>query len=146
MREIIQLSRDVDLEIDYLEEFKRTKKVPQNLFYTSEGAVSFYTYRGEDIQEIRWQDEFDFFKRQNFWNTSQRIAFVSLGCGNAAAEKMFLHTAYDYGIPIHYFGVDSSSSMLDLAIENLQAESFPATFILADFMTTSFPGHPGKTS
>lgn len=138
MREIIQLSRDVDLEIDYLEEFKRTKKVPQNLFYTSEGAVSFYTYRGEDIHEIRWQDEFDFYKHQNFWLKSQRKAFVSLGCGNAAAEKMFLHTAFEEGMPIHYFGVDSSSSMLELAMDNLQAESFPATFILADFMTADF--------
>jgi SAM-dependent methyltransferase len=138
MHEIIRFSREVDLEIDYLEEFQRTKKVPQNLFYTSEGALSFYTYRHSDIQQIRWQDELDFFQRQDFWSDSTRTAFVSLGCGNAEAEKMFLHTAYEKGVPIDYFGIDSSESMLHLAIDNVQSESFPSTFILADFTIPGF--------
>jgi len=136
--EIVVLSGQADLEIDYLEEFKRTKKVPNNLFYTSEGAVSFYTYRGEDIDQIRWQDEFNFFQNQDFWNQTSHLAFVSLGCGNAGAEKMFLHTAHQQGMPIDYIGVDSSDSMLDLAIDNLKDEPFNTTFILADFTTAEF--------
>ena len=138
MHEIVRLSREADLEVDYLEEFQRTKKVPQNLFYTSEGAISFYTYRGEDIDQIRWQDEFEFFQRQEFWSQSSRIAFVSLGCGNAQAEKLFLDKAYAASIPIDYFGIDSSDAMLQLAIDNLKTEPYSSTFFLADFTTEDF--------
>lgn len=138
MHKFIKLSRDADLEVDYLEQFKSTKKVPQNLFYTSEGALSFYTYRSEDIHQIRWQDELDFFQRQKFWKKSKRIAFISLGCGNAEAEKMFLHAAHRQDMHVDYFGVDSSIEMLNLAEKNLHNEDFDATFILADFTTADF--------
>ena len=138
MPDIITLVHEVDLEIDYLAEFRRTKKVPQNLFYTSEGAVSFYNYRAEDIEQIRWQDEFYFFQRQEFWSPASQIAFVSLGCGNAQAEEMFLHNAYEAGISIDYFGIDSSASMLNLAKENLVTESYACSYILADFTTPEF--------
>jgi SAM-dependent methyltransferase len=138
MPEIISLSREADLEIDYFTEFQRTKKVPNNLFYTSEGAISFYTYRGEDLHQIRWQDEYEFFQRQDFWVPHKSTSFVSLGCGNAEAEKMFLHTAFEQGKSIDYFGIDSSSSMLNLALDNFQNEIFTSTFILADFTTSNF--------
>jgi SAM-dependent methyltransferase len=133
MQDIIKLSREVDLEVDYLEQFKRTKKVPNNLFYTSEGAESFYTYRGEDLHQISWKDEFEFFQRQEFWSNDASIAFLSLGCGNAEAEKKFLQTTHNICKSIDYYGIDSSSSMLDLAMDNLKYTTFKSTFILADF-------------
>ncbi|MBN2389953.1 MAG: L-histidine N(alpha)-methyltransferase [Anaerolineae bacterium] len=138
MDEIIVLTEGPDLEIDYLADFQQHKKVRQNLFYTTEGAETFYTYRGEELQEIHSDDECAFFARQPLWSEDRRIAFVSLGCGNAGPEKPLLHTAHAAGYPVAYFGVDSSRAMLDLAQRNLTAEPVPQTFVLADFTRSDF--------
>ncbi|MFN2111099.1 MAG: L-histidine N(alpha)-methyltransferase [Anaerolineae bacterium] len=138
MDEIIELTEGLDLEIDYLADFKQHKKVRQNLFYTTEGAETFYTYRGEELQEIRSDDEYQFFAKQPFLSLEQRVAFVSLGCGNAGPEKLLLHTTYTAGHPVAYFGVDSSRAMLELAQRNLADEPFPQTFVLADFIRPDF--------
>jgi len=138
MTNVIVVSPDRDLEIDYLTEFQRTKKVEQNLFYTTEGAETFYTYRDADLEQIKWEDEYAFLARQYFWRMDKNITFVSLGCGNAGPEKMLLHHAHAEGYHITYFGVDSSSSMLQLADANLAQESFDRNFVLADFSTAPF--------
>ena len=138
MDEIIVLAEAPDLEIDYLADFQQHKKVRQNLFYTTEGAETFYTYRGAELAEMCSDDECGFFARQPFWAADQHIAFVSLGCGNAGPEKPLLHTAYAVGYTVAYFGVDSSRVMLRLAQQNLADEDFPKTFALADFVRPDF--------
>ncbi|MGC9393241.1 MAG: class I SAM-dependent methyltransferase [Anaerolineae bacterium] len=138
MDEIIVLTEGSDLEIDYLADFQQHKKVRQNLFYTLEGAETFYTYRGEELQEIRSDDEYAFFARQPFWTAARHLAFASLGCGNAGPEKPLLHAAYAEGRAVTYFGVDSSRAMLDLAQQNLADELFPRKFVLADFVRPDF--------
>lgn len=138
MGQPIVVSPEYDLEIDYLAEFQRTRKVRQNLFYLTEGAESFYAYRSEDLEQIKWQDEYAFFARQSFWRREKLLAFVSLGCGNARAEKMLLHQACQEAYPIIYVGVDSSRAMLGLAERTLADEAFERTFLLADFSTAAF--------
>ncbi len=138
MSDIVTLGEVADFEIDYLADFQKFKKVRQNLFYTTEGAETFYTYRGEELQEIRSADEYAFFVRQVFGTAARQIAFVSLGCGNAGPEKQFLHIACAEGHPLSYFGIDSSRAMLELAQRNLSAEHFPRTFVLADFTRPDF--------
>jgi hypothetical protein len=127
-----------NLEQGYLQRFQESKTVCQNLFYTANGASSFYSYRQVDLQEINWEDEYRFFLRQPFWSPDHNLAFVSLGCGNAAAEKPLLHHSYAAGYQVAYFGVDSSRAMLELAVENLADEDFARTFILADFTLPDF--------
>lgn len=126
------------LEQSYLQAFRQSKKVCQNLFYTADGASSFYTYRQEDLRQINWKDEYRFFLRQSFWTPDRDIAFVSLGCGNAAAEKPLLHQSHAAGYRLAYYGVDSSRTMLKLAVENLAEEDVARTFILADFTLADF--------
>jgi uncharacterized SAM-dependent methyltransferase len=138
MDEIIVLAEAPDLEIDYLADFQQHKKVRQNLFYTTEGAETFYTYRGAELQEICSDDECAFFARQAFWTADRRIAFASLGCGNAGPEKPLLRITHNAGVPVAYFGVDSSRTMLWLAQRNLAGEHFPKKFILADFIRPDF--------
>lgn len=138
MEDIVVLAEAPDLEFDYLSDFQQHKKVRQNLFYTTEGAETFYTYRGEELQEIRSDDEYTFFTRQPFWATARHIAFVSLGCGNAGPEKPLLRIAHAEGAPIAYWAVDSSQQMLTLAQHNLADEYFPRTFVLADFVRPDF--------
>jgi uncharacterized SAM-dependent methyltransferase len=135
---IIELVNGGVLEIDYLADLQKHKKVRQNLFYMTGGAASFYTYRDADFHEIRWADEVAFFKRQPFWTKDKRVAFVSLGCGNAGAEKMLLRTLHAEGYHVAYLGVDSSRAMLELAQANLAGETFARTFLLADFSRADF--------
>lgn len=126
------------LEMQYLTDFQRQRLVRQNLFYTESGAESFYRYRNPDFDEIRWQDEVDFFRRQAFWTPEARVGFVSLGCGNAAAERRLLRQMHALGAPWMYYGADSSRRMLELAEANLATEGFPATLLLADFTQPAF--------
>ena len=138
MHDIIEFVNNDTLEIDYLADLQQHKKVRQNLFYTTDGAASFYTYRDTDLHEIRWEDEVAFFKKQPFWTKDKRVAFVSLGCGNAGAEKMLLRTLHAEGYHVAYFGVDSSRAMLELAQANLAGEAFERAFLLADFSRADF--------
>jgi len=135
---IIEFVDDDVLVIDALADLVEHKKVRQNLFYTTEGAETFYTYRGTDLKEIRWEDEVAFFKQQSFWTKDKRIAFISMGCGNAGAEKMLLRTLHAEGYLVDYFGVDASRAMLELARDNLADEAFERSFILADFTAPDF--------
>ncbi len=137
MKNIIVMSPEQALEKDYLAEFRRTKVVPQNLFYTAQGAESFYTYRQSDLRKICWQDEVEFFAEQPFVTPERPLAFISLGCGNAGAEKMLLRAlATSYAVA--YFGVDSSRAMLKLAQVTLADETFARHYILADFTHEQF--------
>jgi len=138
MDEIIVLAEAPDLEFDYLADFQQHKKVRQNLFYTTEGAETFYTYRGAELAEMCSDDECAFFARQPFWASDLRIAFVSLGCGNAGPEKSLLNTAHAAVHSVAYFGVDSSRTMLGLAQKNLAGEHFPKKFVLADILRPDF--------
>ena len=138
MGEMVVFCDPETLQSDYLAEFLTKRRVPQNLFYQLDGASTFYTYRNTDLAQIAWQDEFDFFRRQPFWSRDRAYAFVSLGCGNAGAEKMLLRRMHDEGYEIAYVGVDSSESMLGLATDNLENEGFAQTYVLADFARRDF--------
>lgn len=127
------------LQGDYLAEFLATKRVPQNLFYLLNGATSFYTYRTEELHKIGTEDEARFFRQQPFWSPEGSLAFVSLGCGNAGAEKPLLQHLHAAGWNVRYVGVDSSGAMLDLAADNLADAGFAQTYVLADFGLSGFP-------
>jgi hypothetical protein len=127
------------LEGDYLTEFLATKRVPQNLFYLLNGATSFYSYRSAELAQIGSHDELRFLRHQPFWSPACRMAFVSLGCGNAGPEKPLLQQMHAEQCNVRYVGVDSSESMLDLAAANLADSGFSQTFVLADFGLPDFP-------
>ena len=127
------------LQGDYLAEFLAEKRVPQNLFYLLNGASSFYSYRSDELAQIGSHDELLFFRQQPFWSPACRLGFVSLGCGNAGAEKPLLQQMHAEGCGIRYVGVDSSEAMLELAADNLADSDFPQTFALADFELPEFP-------
>lgn len=139
MRERLVFCDSSTLETNYLSEFIAQGCVPQNLFYLLNGANVFYSYRNGDVAQIAWEDEYRFFKTQDFWRRDRRIAFISLGCGNAGPEKMLLRQMLADGHDLHYVGVDSSESMLELAAENLSEDAYRQSFVLADFSDPAFP-------
>ncbi len=140
MRERLVFCDYDTLETNYLREFISQGCVPQNLFYLLNGATAFYSYRDDDLAQIAWEDEYRFFKHQDFWRKDRRIGFISLGCGNAGPEKMLLRKMQADGYELHYVGVDSSESMLELAAENLSEDTYRQSFVLADFSDPAFAG------
>ncbi len=140
MRERLVFCDYDTLETNYLREFISQGRVPQILFYLLNGATAFYSYRNGDLAQIAWEDEYRFFKEQDFWRRDRRIGFVSLGCGNAGPEKMLLRKMQADGYELHYVGVDSSERMLELAAENLSEDTYRQSFVLADFSDPAFPG------
>ena len=140
MRERLVFCDYDTLETNYLSEFVSQGRVPQNLFYLLNGATAFYSYRNGDLAQIAWEDEYRFFKDQDFWRKDRRIAFISLGCGNAGPEKMLLRQMQADGYELHYVGVDSSERMLELAAENLNEDAYRQSFVLADFSDPAFAG------
>ncbi len=134
---VVFCDRD-SLEAGYLVEFLKNRRVPQNLFYLVNGADSFYSYRNAEVEQIPWREEYEFFLRQSLWTKDQSLGFISLGCGNARPEKQLLRHLHRDGFDISYFGVDSSDAMLALAKATLADESFPKSFVLADFGRPEF--------
>ncbi len=137
MTELVAFCDPDSLESEYLATVLAERRVPQNLFYLLDGAGSFYTYRSEDLMQIAWQDEYQFFVRHQA-SFRGRQAFISLGCGNSGPEKPLLHQMAAEGGDFAYFGIDSSEAMLRLAAENLADASFTRTFVLADFTHPDF--------
>ncbi|MFZ5519066.1 MAG: class I SAM-dependent methyltransferase [Candidatus Zhuqueibacterota bacterium] len=123
---------------DNLREIKSLKSIQQNIFYTAEGAESFYQYRGPGIIQINWRDEVQFFEKLKVLRADSSTAFVSLGCGNGAPEKMLLQHLSRQGYRIDYFGVDSSEAMLKLASASLADVRYNRRFFLADFTHSTF--------
>jgi len=134
----ITVTPETALETTYLTDFQRKKLVRQNLFYAQDGAAAFYIYRNDDFAHISWKEEVAFFQREVAGLTQARTAFVSLGCGNARAERMLLRQMHANGAQWAYFGVDTSRAMLELAQETLDGEPYPVTLLLADFTHPDF--------
>ena len=66
------------------------------------------------------------------------ISFISLWCGNAEKEKPLLAKMIAEWFDIRYYGVDSSTSMLQMADETLHDLSMNKIFVHADMMTEEF--------
>ncbi len=137
--ERIELHDQADLECEYLDCFLETKCVPQNLFYLLGGATSFTYYRDRDLMQIAWEREARFLESNVSQAKNDLWAFVSLGCGNAGPDVSLLRHLFDNGCHWHYFGVDSSAAMLDLAQDNLADLCCDAHVVLADFCRRDFP-------
>lgn len=140
MDELVVFCDRDSLEAEYLAEFLASRRVPQNLFYLMNGASSFYSYRNDELKQILWNEEYDFFVRQSLWTRKQSVGFISLGCGNARPEQLLLRRLHADGYDITYVGVDSSEAMLTMARQTLEAEGFRKSYVMADF------GHPDFAS
>jgi uncharacterized SAM-dependent methyltransferase len=61
--------------------------------------------------------------------------FVGLGCGKAYMDEIILKKFVKTKYNIDYFGVDTSKSMLNMAIKTLEKFNFTKKFILSDFFS-----------
>lgn len=142
MTERINIISDTDLNKELLDNLM-SRDLEQKFQYLEEGASLFY--RGFDSKEENELNEFlgpsdyaNFFFDNFSLKNGEKVAIVSLGCGNASPEKKLLRELEKREIDVTYFGVDSSKEMLDLAEENLSDVNIKKKFILADITTEVF--------
>jgi uncharacterized SAM-dependent methyltransferase len=65
-------------------------------------------------------------------NFSERIPVISFGAGDGTRDLMLMNALKDEGRETHYFPVDASQSMLELACAASDDEDFDSTGIKAD--------------
>ena len=136
--EIIDFCSTARCETDYVQALREDHVIDHHVLYTTEGAHAFYHYRGADLKQIDWEDEYRFFLQQPFWADHGTVALVSLGCGNANPEKPLLARLSAAEHEVAYIGVDTSRAMLELAQQNLSDADYPRTYVLGDFTTAAF--------
>lgn len=134
----IALHDQTELECEYMDCFLETQCVPQNLFYLLGGAASFTHYRDPDLMQITWDHEAQFLESTLPRTPDDLWALVSLGCGNAGPDVNLLRHLMEDGDCWHYYGVDSSAAMLDLAEDNLEGLACDSHVVLADFCRADF--------
>jgi hypothetical protein len=102
------------------------------------GATSFTYYRDRDLTQIAWENEARFLESELSRGEDDLWAFVSLGCGNAGPDAGLLRHLVTRHRNWHYYGVDSSEAMLNLAEDNLEPFSCDSHVVLADFCKDEF--------
>lgn len=138
--EIKTITSEAELNDRFFEIFRQFHVVPMMMEYLGEGAKMFYGFYGHMKPhnfETRGRRHWDFFQK-HFTNSGEKIAFVSLGCGNAASEKYLLQEAKRQGYHLDYFGVDSSMAMLEMAKNILEDVDMEKQLLCADFGTRRF--------
>lgn len=136
--EIIDFCSTARCKTDYVQALREDHVIDHHVLYTTDGAHAFYHYRGADLKQIDWEDEYRFFLQQPFWADHGTVALVSLGCGNADPEKPLLARLGAEERAVAYVGIDTSRAMLELAQRNLSNVAYPRTYVLGDFTTTAF--------
>ena len=134
------INSEVEIRRDLYRAFKFNRTFEQKAFYLGDGASIYYINleKKYDLKKTSdWQKRYNFFK-ENFLKNNEKIAFVSLGCGNANREMEMLEQAHKEGYEIDYYGVDSSMAMLELAEEYTKNCNFSRSFICGDFSGENF--------
>lgn len=138
----INIISNSDLKKELLEDVMN-RDIEQKFHYLGNGANRYYQWFESKKKKnlntyLTPQDYTSFFLKNIPLSNNKKIAIISLGCGNSCQEKKLLETLTKENTNFSYFGVDSSSEMLDLAEKNLKDINFNKNFILADITTELF--------
>ena len=138
MSEIYTLDSDA-LLLDSFSECIRNREIEQKYIYFGQGWEWYYDWENNfKYKNEKWfnPDDFkSFFDKAQMNSENSEGVIISLGCGNSAKEALILEKLNNN---IHYFGIDSSHSMLSLSIKELWHLQNPKTFLCADFSTKAF--------
>ena len=130
-----------DLELDKsLIDCLKNRDLEQKFFYTEEGADLYYGSYDHSAKSVPVDfsspEYYDLITKE--LKKKQRIALVSLGCGDASSEKPLLKELKKDGYNFTYFAVDISRQMLDLAVSNLMNLGIDTQYLCADIMSKDF--------
>ncbi|PIT90247.1 MAG: hypothetical protein COU22_03320 [Candidatus Komeilibacteria bacterium CG10_big_fil_rev_8_21_14_0_10_41_13] len=139
-RRIFSLITDLKLEQDMANNIRR-RALDQKFLYIGEGAAEAYyeiinTGSNDGSQGFGPEDNYNFLKQ--YIKTKEKVAIISLGCGDSSPEKYLLDNLHQNSYDITYFGIDISRSMLRKAEEDLLKCPVDKHMIHADISQESF--------
>lgn len=134
------VTSEAELDDNAFQALRQYRQIPMMMEYLGEGARMYYGVYGDvrPAAKNSADDPYWLFFHRHFPSTRQKIALISLGCGNGLSEKQLLLEGKSRGYDISYFGVDSSMAMLEMAKENLADVDMPKQLMCADFGTPRF--------
>lgn len=139
MPSIRTLNEREDIVKDFLRHFQEYKIFKQKAFYFGDGVDHYYDMSAKKMDEYKKSEErFYSFIRHHCLDTDQRVALVSLGCGNAQIEHLLMKRMKEDGYDFTFFGVDSSADMIDLAKKTLKKAGLKGELLCADFSSEAF--------
>jgi len=149
MTYIHSLVSDSYLDIDLLKDLKQ-RRIDQKHFFTHKKGADLY-YEAAKISSPYYEnnknnlveEDYSAFFRKNIINNKEKIAVISLECGNAKFEKAVFGNIGKKKNRLDYIGIDSSRYMLELAKRYLEDCGFEKEFICADFSSYNFRSEIG---
>ncbi|PCI24913.1 hypothetical protein COB57_04050 [Candidatus Peregrinibacteria bacterium] len=136
--QVFNMINDLKLNEQLIENIKN-RSIDQLFIYQQEGAKNYIDNKKDNMNMSNIDDYLSMFKKIGM-KKNEKIAILSLGCGDAEQEKYIL-SKLDPELNIHYYGVDSSLKMLDYAKKNMKDVSFHQDYICADFSSQQFRRH-----
>lgn len=139
--DIRTVTSEAEMEETAFQTLRQYRQVPMMMEYLREGARMFYGFYDNVLPSEPSEASakyWEFFRKFFAPAENKKIAFISMGCGNAANEVYLLQQAVQHGYRMDYFGVDSSMAMLEMAAGTLSQVDIQQTLICADFGTARF--------
>ncbi|MFN7160192.1 MAG: L-histidine N(alpha)-methyltransferase [Candidatus Gracilibacteria bacterium] len=143
MSTILTLTSDLELEKEFLRNVKR-REIEQKFIYLGDNANKYYnsTPTSQIATTDYWKNRLTQEQMVDFIislipQKNNKIAFVSLGCGQATIEAMLMKKVKDH-TQYKFFGIDSSKEMLDAAEEKFIQADINGSFFCADFSAAEF--------
>lgn len=139
MIQVQNITSEVTLRQHILRDFEKDGAINQTAFYLGDGADCYYS---PDMAGSG--NKYDYPKIAQLItkvlakNKVEKVAVVSLGCGNCQKDKIILEHVQAMGYSISFFGVDSSPNMLHKANNVLDGATFETQLICADFGAPNF--------
>ena len=138
MNNIYNLVSDWEI-MDELADCIRNRSLDQKFLYFNNWAKWYYerASRNAFIDKLLSVNKLFEFGIKNNFNKWEKIAFISLWCGNSMIERNIFDAISEW-YDLSYFWVDSSKGMLVLSEEEFKGLSNKKMFINADISTREF--------
>ena len=141
MNKVLKLVSEEELKSEFAQDV-RQRYIEQRFLYVVPCGAKKY-YQAHDIkpgQEVVENPATEYYYHFliNHITKNEKIAFVSLGCGNSFAEKIALKKLSKEKYNVAYIGVDIAEPMLEMAEKNLEEIDIEKRFIQADILTDHF--------
>ena len=138
MKSFTSLTTEAELKKKFARDV-RDRNIDQKFLYINRQGLKYYYDAVEQDKQGNHPSQKEYFEslKRNI-KKDEKIAVVSLGCGNASTEKYALEHLHKNGYDIIYVGVDISHGMVQEAERNLKKIEIEKYFVVTDILTERF--------
>lgn len=141
MEKIISYISDTGLKKKFMH-CVRDRQIEQKFLYTAKsGATQYYEILKDKQRKMGnkiYGVEDDYTLLSQVIRKDEKMAIVSLGCGNSERERKILEKLHNEDYNFIYIGVDSSKSMLKMAEKTLKDLNIEKQFVASDIANENF--------